>query len=247
MAARRYPVVSETEGRAAIMQIVDRRERVGDPDFERISDAPLELVTYVLTHRRVPPEVLKDDALLCLRILHCARPRVRALPGEIDGLEVRVLHMGKEHGLTYRQLAVPMGMSHQGVENLLLRHASGQRGNVRHESLERAARKADAREVDWRTRYGRRLLAGAARLLAATETASSEEVADWLEELRLTMAEIPDVERVDMASIGRVALRIRLVLNAVKEEQDDRFAAAVGSTMQEMILLAEDYDRTVAL
>ncbi|WP_433358655.1 hypothetical protein [Streptosporangium sp. CA-115845] len=246
MAARRYPTVSEAEGLAAIQQIIDRRITINDPGRDRLSDHPLELVSYVLAHQRVPRDVLQDDILLGLRIVFYARARVPTLPGEIDRLAERLARLGLDMGLTYRQLSVPLKLTRQGVEVWLKREASARRGRGRHESHERAAQLQDAQEIDWFTQYGELLLTGARRFVA-THEAAGEEVAYWLEGLRGTLEKIPAGTRGDLTSMQRIAAGMRLVLDAVQEDDDEGFAAAVGDLIQEMTQLTAEHNKIAAV
>ncbi|GGL51975.1 hypothetical protein GCM10014719_61640 [Planomonospora parontospora subsp. antibiotica] len=157
----------EAEAARRVEEIIERRVRCGDPDREKLGDEPVELVAYLVAHRRVSAEVLRRDVLDALVLLEYARRAVPVLPGRLDRLEHRVLTLGIEAGLSLGELAAPLGLrSRQAVQHRLLRHAAAERGASRSEVAERAARRAEARERAWLDRHGADLLSCAGRLLA---------------------------------------------------------------------------------
>ncbi|GAT71122.1 hypothetical protein PS9374_06813 [Planomonospora sphaerica] len=159
--------MTEAEAARRVEEIIERRARCGDPDREKLCDEPVELVAYLVGHRRVPTEVLRCDALDALVLLEYARRAVPVLPGRLDRLEHRVLTLGIEAGLSLGELAAPLGLrSRQAVQHRLLRHAAAERGASRSEVAERAARRAETRERAWLDRHGSDLLSCAGRLLA---------------------------------------------------------------------------------
>ncbi|WP_344952787.1 hypothetical protein [Sphaerisporangium flaviroseum] len=206
-------MITRSESDAAVQRIIDRRTRTADPDLEQASDAPLEAVAYVLACQRVSIEVLRADIVDALLVLEYARTNVPATPRELDRLELGLLTAGRTTGLSFGELASALGLrSRQAAEHRLLRLASAARGERRHETAERAARRTTDREFDWFTRYGRDLRQGAAALVARREVAD-EELAEMLADLAQTLASIPAAGAAGY--LGRMqilAARLRLLL-----------------------------------
>ncbi|GAA3167379.1 hypothetical protein GCM10010466_67520 [Planomonospora alba] len=191
--------MTEAEAARRAEEIIERRARCDDPDREKLCDEPLELVGYVLAHRRVPEEVLRRDVPDALVLLEYARRAVPALPGRLDRLEHRLLTLGTEIGLSLGELAAALGLrSRQAVQHRLLRHAAAERGAPRSEVAERAARRAEARERAWLDRHGAALLSCTERLLAhrgpltaaAAETARAE-LGEAFDELAESLSRVP--------------------------------------------------------
>ncbi|MBG0818632.1 hypothetical protein [Planomonospora sp. ID82291] len=240
MPTRTVRPVPEAEAVRRVEAIIERRVRCGDPDREKLGDDPVELVAYLVAHRRVPAEVLRRDVPDALVLLEYARRAVPVLPGRLDRLEHRVLTLGIEAGLSLGELAAPLGLrSRQAVQHRLLRHAAAERGAPRSEVAERTARRAETRERAWLDRHGADLLSCAGRLLAhrdllanaaagagadpasATSAAGAEagaEIAEAFDELAESLSRVPadprDPRRAAqyVTRTRHLAARLRLLL-----------------------------------
>lgn len=216
MPTRTTREVSRTEARRRAEKILNRRARCDDPNLEAASDEPLELVTYILDHRRVPKDVLGSDVLDALVLLEYARRAVPTLPGRLDRLEHRLLNLGVELGLSLSELATALGLrSRQAVQHRLLRHAAAERGISRSEVAERTARQAEARERAWLERNATKLLTCAEELIRhRDEFAADPERCEDFDELAESLSRIP-ADRGDSRYLVRyrhAAARLRLLL-----------------------------------
>ncbi|MFC4062655.1 hypothetical protein ACFOWE_30530 [Planomonospora corallina] len=194
MPTRTVRTVPEPEAARRVEAIIERRARCDDPDREKLCDEPLELVAYVLAHRRVPEEVLRRDVPDALVLLEYARRAVPVLPGRLDRLEHRLLTLGTEIGLSLGELAAALGLrSRQAVQHRLLRHAAAERGGPRSEVAERAARRAEERERAWLDRHGADLLSCTERLLAHRDllAAAGGELGEAFDELAESLSRVP--------------------------------------------------------
>jgi hypothetical protein len=247
--------VSEAEAARRVEEIIERRARCDDPDREKLGDEPVELVAYLVAHRRVPAEVLRRDVPDALVLLEYARRAVPVLPGRLDRLEHRVLTLGIEAGLSLGELAAPLGLrSRQAVQHRLLRHAAAERGAPRSEVAERTARRAETRERAWLDRHGAGLVSCAGRLLAhrdllagaatavdpafetGTETvseAASEtgaEIAEAFDELAESLSRVPACPREPHHS-ARYVTRTRLLAARLRLLLADLAAAGAAAAV----------------
>lgn len=205
--------VTRATAEEALDRIAERRRRHGDPDEEQLSDEPLGMVEYVLTCQQVHAGVLADDVLDALVLLEYARDHVAALPRQLDRYEYRLLTLGRQTGLSFSALAVPLGLrSRQAVEHRILRHRSGERGQVRHESAEREARSRERAADQWCRRHGPRLVAMATGLLDHREVFADAGLDEDLDDLAATLGDVPGSGHDDYPKvIGYVAIRVRLL------------------------------------
>lgn len=205
--------VSHQAAEEAVGRIAARRRRHGDPDEEKLTDAPLATVEYVLTCQQVHAGVLAEDVLDALLLLEYARDHVPALPHQLDGYEYELLTTGLRSGLSLSALAGPLGLrSRQAVEHRILRHRSAARGGPRHEAAERRARIAERAEHRWCSRYGPRLVAAATLLLEHAARFAEAGLREDLEDLATTLAGVPEPGHAEYAKfVGYVASRIRLL------------------------------------
>lgn len=177
----------------------------------------MALVEYVLTCQQVHAGVLAEDVLDALTLLEYAREHVPAIPARLDRYEHELLTMGVRAGLSLSALAVPLGLrSRQAVEHRMLRHRSAERGGPRHEVAERQARAAEQAERSWCQRYGPRLVAAATLLLDQAEGFAAAGLAEDLDDLATTLAEVPAPAADTYTNKVRyVAIRVRLLASDV--------------------------------
>lgn len=211
--------VTRAAAEEAVERIALRRRRQGDPDEERLADEPLSMVEYVLTCQQVHAGVLAEDVLDALILLEYARDHVPAVPRQLDRYEHDLLTTGLRSGLSLSALARPLGLkSRQAVEHRILRHRSAERGGLRHEASERQARTNERAEHSWCQRHGPRLVAAATLLLDRRQPFAEAGLADDLDDLAATLADVPDPSRDDYPKfIGYVAIRIRLLTSDAQE------------------------------
>ncbi|MFD8564685.1 hypothetical protein ACFV1N_46105 [Streptosporangium canum] len=216
MPTRTTRMVSAAEMNRRVEEILNRRARYDDPDLEAASDEPLELVAYVLEHRRVPDEVLRHDVEDALVLLEYGRHAIPALPGRLDRLEHRLMTLGVETGLSLGELAAALGLrSRQAVQHRLLRHAAAERGSPRSEVAERAARRAEARERTWLERNGTALLACTEEMISHhDQLAADPEISEAFDDLAESLSRVPADSRNSRYAIRirHLAARLRLLL-----------------------------------
>jgi hypothetical protein len=132
---------------AAAARIADRRAAADDSALEMLPDDPLGVVQHVLTHRKVPAQVLHDDGLDSLAI-------VRAVRADLDRYEFRLAEMVRGLGVaraTWQEIAGALGnQTRQGAEQRHLRlEFEREADGPRLERLARARRRAVRREAAW--------------------------------------------------------------------------------------------------
>jgi hypothetical protein len=137
---------------AAAARIADRRAAADDSALEMLPDDPLGVVQHVLTHRKVPAQVLHDDGLDSLAI-------VRAVRADLDRYEFRLAEMVRGLGAaraTWQEIARSLGTrSRQGAEQRHLRlEFEREADGPRLERLARTRRRAVRREEAWLRRSG---------------------------------------------------------------------------------------------
>ncbi len=136
--------IDRDSARAAAEWILERRTACDDPDVGRFPDVAdlLGVVEFVERYQRVPPEVLRDDAVGVLAILNF-------LAGELDRRKLLAIRIGRRSGTTWRMLAGPLGVrTYQAAEQVALRLEDlfGGANGTRREDAGREIRRRRARQ-----------------------------------------------------------------------------------------------------
>jgi hypothetical protein len=120
-----------------------------DSALEMLPDDPLGVVKHVLTHRKVPVQVLHDDALDGLTI-------VAALRADLDRYEMGLSRLSRETRASWQEIATASGISsRQGAEQRHLRlEFEREADGPRLERLARARRRVVRREAVWLRQNG---------------------------------------------------------------------------------------------
>ncbi|WP_440107561.1 hypothetical protein [Streptosporangium sp. H16] len=220
MSSRKTRPLSDRARRDATDAILDRRRRLGDPDLEKASDHPVELVTYVLEHQRVSRKAIGADLLDALVVLEGAR---RQAQQEFDRLEHLLLEQGITAGLSLTELGVPVGgLGKSTIHNRLLRGRARQAGLASNEKALRAQQRGDR----WLAVHGKRLLAAAHHLPAHAERVAEhgdEDFADGLTELAESLATLSaaatdpaqPIPAADITRMRFIAARLRVILHEI--------------------------------
>ncbi|MFC7650669.1 hypothetical protein ACFQX6_67660 [Streptosporangium lutulentum] len=135
--------VSDEARRRAVNAILDRRRHVDDPDLEKATDDPLDLVNYVLKHQRASRKAIRADVLDALTLLEWARRRAAVVLGTLDRLEHQLLELGITVGLQLTEMGVPLGCRKTTVHNRLMRGRAVQAGLPSNEKALRAQHRGD--------------------------------------------------------------------------------------------------------
>jgi hypothetical protein len=166
-------ITSEMKRRSVDATTARRRSRhCDDPKLHELTDDPVQVSQYVAATdpEKIGHDIVAADVLDALTLLEWSRAHVPALPGFYEELEHRLLEQGRAVRLTFKAMAVPLGLgSPQAVEQRLLRGRNATRGGARREQAERAARRyrADQRnapapqaigDAAWAARYAGELL-----------------------------------------------------------------------------------------
>jgi hypothetical protein len=250
--------VTATEAHAAGERIADRRRICDDPDLHLLSDEPLEMVEYVAERQRIPTEVLAADVLDALLLLEYVRRAVPAIPRVLDRLERRLLVGGAEVGLTYQQMAKPLGLrSKQAVEHRIRRQASAERGGRRDERADRLFRRAEAAQAAWVARHAAALLVATAAVVAGRDRFVAAGLEDDVDQIAESAAMIFPTEQAGDArhleAIRRLAARLRRLAADVEDWERCARPGTVGelTSLADMMApiraLVADHQRTLGL
>src|SRR5215207_9347535 len=99
-----------TAAAVAAARIAARRRLADDPDLAQLTDELTGVVDYLRKHQRVPAQVLRADVVDAIEILN-------HLHAELDRLRLATLQTGLRAGMTYSDLAKPLGVhTRQGAE-----------------------------------------------------------------------------------------------------------------------------------
>jgi hypothetical protein len=210
--------VTSAAAAAAAARIAERRRACDDPDLERLSDAPLEVVDYVLACRQVPREVLAADVLDALVLLERARAAVPATQGRLDRAEAGLLDAAAAAGVPLSRIANRLGLaSRSAVLHRRQRLAAAARGGPRRETHERAARRAEDAQAAWLARHGGELLAATGELVAARAVFTGE-LAEEVAHIGETAGRVPAPAAADyVTKMGYLASRLRLFLTGLDD------------------------------
>lgn len=189
---------------SAATRIAERRERAEDPDLAHLTDELVGIVDYVRKHQRVPAEILRIDVVDAIEILD-------HLYDELDRLRLAVLRTGLHAGMTYQDLAGPLGVrTRQGAEAALRRLENAVAGGAKDEKAGRQDRRRQRQSAAWLAERSVEIRQLAVVLLA--HRAQLPELAEDLDDLAADLATVPAG---GMVSAG-FAARIRLILREAR-------------------------------
>jgi hypothetical protein len=138
---------------AAADRIADRRAAADDSALEMLPDDPLGIARHVLTHRKVPVQVLCADTLDALST-------VRAIRAELDRDELSLLRLARQLDITWQAIAGAYGLkTRQAAEQRAIRLEAGKGGGKRAEYPMRTRRQLQHQEDAWLLRNALRILA----------------------------------------------------------------------------------------
>ncbi|GAA4157993.1 hypothetical protein [Actinomadura keratinilytica] len=186
MAARRPldPPPTSVEVERIVEEVHRRRLAEHDDDLHLWSDAPADVITYVLEHRRVPRRVQVADARAALRLIRAQRAR-------LDELELRALDICRQDGdqqVPWSALARDLGVATPQA-------ADQRRDRLRAAVADRARRteeSADAEHAEraWTLRNGARIRTAAAALVRAFNDIAATgngEAVDIMEDIEVAL------------------------------------------------------------
>jgi hypothetical protein len=255
MPTRTIRRVSERQARSAIDRIGERRadhlddrgRHREDPDLERFSDDPADLLNFVCSCQRVPEHVLRDDVLDALTVLEYVRRSVPLLPGQANTWEYELLVSAQNLRLHAREVAERLGLSgtnvRQAIRARILRHESQLRGGPRSEAALVAARRAESRERGWLARNGAQLCREVDVLLTMRGLFAGDDLEEEFDDLTAAFAAWPPDSDSRYLKLTRSAgLHLRVMLTELKLL--DR-SAQLSELLSRLGRLAEAHRRTV--
>ena len=193
--ASRIPPDRHRGGRA------DRGSTAADPDLAQLTDELTGVVDYLRKHQRVPAQVLRADVVDAIEILN-------HLHAELDRLRLATLRTGLRAGMTYSDLAEPLGVrTRQGAEAALRRLENAVAGGSKDEKAGRQDRKRSRQQTTWLVRHSAELRAIAVKLL--DHRAEMPHLSDDLDDLATDLAGIPAGSRISAGFAAQLRLLVR--------------------------------------
>jgi hypothetical protein len=256
MPKRTQPQISKAAGQRAIREILERREKVRDPDVQLLlrddpAEHPIAVIRYVLTHQRVPDWVTSSDVIDALWVLAYVRVHWPHLPEEAERLEHELLELGCAKQITMIRMAPPLNVrTRQAVEHRILRHRAARLGLGRSERQERAHRlaavppRATSAEGLWYDRNALRLWEVASELVGYRATFDhliDDDLAESIVGLRRALREMQwPLTPANYPILREIGWWAQEVVEALDEDRYAAFRHEIGEVLPELAALTAE-------